>query len=143
MFSSLDPCGAYHTARIKPGSRVCTVFISPFGTFQYIPMPFGLANTGSVYSGMLDVAMKEVDIIPWASYLGHHTLGSLRTFDTGRLGTCCSWNQNKSLLKPSCSSLRLSTWGKGGVSMIPKYVQEIKNWPVPKTGKEVATPGIL
>ena len=29
--------------------------------FQYIQMLFGLANTGSVYSRMLDVAMKEVD----------------------------------------------------------------------------------
>ena len=28
---------------------------------------------------------------------------------------------------------------KGGVSMIPEYVQRIKNWPVPKSGKEMAT----
>ena len=31
-------------------------------------MPFGLANTGSVYSRMLDVA-KEVDRDFWTSYL--------------------------------------------------------------------------
>ena len=28
---------------------------------------------------------------------------------------------------------------KGGVSMIPEYVKRIKDWPVPKSGKEVAT----
>ena len=28
---------------------------------------------------------------------------------------------------------------KGGVSMILKLVQKIKDWPIPKTGKEVAT----
>ena len=28
---------------------------------------------------------------------------------------------------------------KGGVSMIPEYVQKIKDWPIPKSGKEVAT----
>ena len=27
----------------------------------------------------------------------------------------------------------------GGVSMIPEYVQRIKNWPVQESGKEVAT----
>ena len=27
---------------------------------------------------------------------------------------------------------------KGGVSIIPKYVQKIKDWPLPKTGNEVA-----
>ena len=28
---------------------------------------------------------------------------------------------------------------KGEVSLIPEYVQKIKDWPFPKTGKEVAT----
>ena len=60
LFSSLDACGAYHAVRIEPGSHACTAFISPFGTFQYVRMPFGLANTGSVYSRMLDVDMKNV-----------------------------------------------------------------------------------
>ena len=68
MFSSLDTCGAYHAVRIKPGSRTCTAFISPFGTFQYIHMPFGLANAESVYSRILDAAMKEVDREFWTSY---------------------------------------------------------------------------
>ena len=61
VFSFLDACGAYHAVRIEPGSRACTDFISPFGMFQYKCMPFGLANAGSVYSRMLDVAMKEVN----------------------------------------------------------------------------------
>ena len=69
VFSSLDACGAYHAARIAPGSRACTAFISPFGMFQYILMPFGLANVVCVYSRMLDVAMKEVDRDFWTSYL--------------------------------------------------------------------------
>ena len=28
---------------------------------------------------------------------------------------------------------------KGGVEMIPEYVHKVTNWPVPKSGKEVAT----
>ena len=28
---------------------------------------------------------------------------------------------------------------KGGVKMIPEYVHKVTNWPVPKSGKEVAT----
>ena len=53
--------------RIKHGSRGCTAFISPFGTFQYIS--FGLAIEGTVYSRVLNVAMKEVDRDFWTSYL--------------------------------------------------------------------------
>ena len=61
VFLSLDACRAYHAVQIKPGSHACTTFISPFGTFQYIRMLFGLANAGRVYSRMLDVAMKDID----------------------------------------------------------------------------------
>ena len=53
--------------RIKPGSQACTVLFSPFGTFQYLRMPFGLANAGSIYSRMK--AMKEEDRDFWTSYL--------------------------------------------------------------------------
>ena len=55
--------------RIEPGSRVCTAFISPCSTFQYIRMPFGLANARSVYSRMLDVAMKEFWMFYFANIL--------------------------------------------------------------------------
>ena len=66
VFSSLGTCGAYHALRIK---TACTTFISLFGTFQYIRMPFRLANPGSMYSRMLDVAMKDVDRNFWTFYL--------------------------------------------------------------------------
>ena len=65
VFSFLDACGAYHAVRIEPVSQVCTAFINPFGMFPYIPIPFGLASTGSVYSRILDVFMKEVDRDFW------------------------------------------------------------------------------
>ena len=63
VFSSLDACLAYHAVRIKPGSCMCSVysFYQPLWHIPNICMPFGLANTGSVSSRMLDVAMKEVD----------------------------------------------------------------------------------
>ena len=69
VFSSLDAAGAYHAVVIEPDSRDCTAFISPFGTFRYIRMPFGLCNAGSVYSRMLDQALSHLPREFWASYL--------------------------------------------------------------------------
>ena len=69
VFSFLDACRAYPAVRIEPGSLTCTAFISPFGIFQYKLMLFGLANPGSVYNRMLDIAMKEVNRDFWTSYL--------------------------------------------------------------------------
>ena len=69
--------------------------------FQYIRMPFGLVFTGSVYSRMLDIAMKEVDrdfwmlhlddiltysVEPWAHF-GHLT----------QVVLAHSWNQDTTL----------------------------------------------
>ena len=42
IFTSIDACSAYHTIQIEEGSRDCTAFISPFGTFHNIRMPFSL-----------------------------------------------------------------------------------------------------
>ena len=65
IFTSLDACGAYHCVQIAEESRDCTAFISPFGTFRYIRMPFGLSNVGSVYSRMLDMALAHLPAEYW------------------------------------------------------------------------------
>ena len=107
-------------------------------------MLFGLANTGSVHSRMLDLAMKEVDRDFWMSYLediltysgepwahfGHLTQVVLAHLAAGiKIQPC------KTTVQGGVPGNRIS---KGGMSMIPEYVQKIKDWPVPKTGKEVA-----
>ena len=69
IFTSIEACGAYHTIQIEEGSTDCTAFISPFGSFRYIRMPFGLSNTGSIYSWMLDLALAHLPMEYWLSYL--------------------------------------------------------------------------
>ena len=77
VFSSLDACGAYHAVCIEHGSPACTAFISPFGTFQYICMPFGLANTGRCWTlpwrRWTGISGRHTWMISWlsAENLGH------------------------------------------------------------------------
>ena len=79
ILTSIDACGAYHAIQIEEGSRDCTTFISPFGTFRYIRMPFGLSNAGSVYSRMLDLALAPEEY--WLSYLDDILDYSMDTWD--------------------------------------------------------------
>ena len=62
-------------------------------------MPFRLANAGSVYRRMLDVAMKDVDRDFWTSYLDDilRTLDTLQTFGTGGTSTCGRRDQDTNL----------------------------------------------
>ena len=142
---SLDACGAYHAVRIEPCSQACTAFISPFGTFQYIQMPFGLANTGSVYSRMLDVVIKEVDRDFWTSFLDDILsfsgepwahFGHLAQVVRAHAATGIKIQPCKTKLFQSKVKYLGHKISKGGVSMIPEYVQKIKDWPVQK---EVST----
>jgi len=81
IFTSIDACGAYHAIQIEEESRDCTAFISPFGTFRYIRMPFGLSNARSIYSRMLDLALAHLPVEYWLSYLDDILVYSMDTWD--------------------------------------------------------------
>ena len=44
VFSALDGAGAFHAVPVRRANRKKTVFSSPFGQYQFVRMPFGLAN---------------------------------------------------------------------------------------------------
>jgi hypothetical protein len=47
--SFLDAYSGYHQIRMKESDQLATSFITPFGTYCYITMPFGLRNAGATY----------------------------------------------------------------------------------------------
>ena len=70
---------------------------------------------------------------PWA-HLGHLTQVVLAHTTAGIKIQPCKTKLFQSEMEYLQHNIR-----KGGFSMIPKYIQKITDWPVPKTGKEVAT----
>jgi hypothetical protein len=47
--SFLDAYSGYHQIRMKESDQLATSFITPFGMYCYITMPFGLRNAGVTY----------------------------------------------------------------------------------------------
>lgn len=45
----LDAYSSYHQIQMNESDQEKTSFITPFDTFCYITMPFGLKNTGATY----------------------------------------------------------------------------------------------
>jgi hypothetical protein len=45
----LDAYSGYHQIKMKESDQLTTSFITPFGTFCYVTMPFGLRNAGATY----------------------------------------------------------------------------------------------
>ena len=95
-------------------------------------MPFGLAKAESVYSRVLDVAMKEVDRDFWTSYLDNILtfrgepwahFGHLAQLVREHLATRIKIHPCKSKLFQSELEYLGHKISKGGVSMLPEYVQ--------------------
>jgi hypothetical protein len=49
LLSFLDAYSGYHQIRMKLSDQEATSFITPYGPFCYITMPFGLKNAGAMY----------------------------------------------------------------------------------------------
>ncbi|CAJ0938188.1 unnamed protein product, partial [Ranitomeya imitator] len=58
-FTKIDLRGAYNLVRIKLGDEWKTAFNTPEGHFEYLVMPFGLANAPSVFQSFMHDIFRE------------------------------------------------------------------------------------
>ena len=49
LLSFLDAYSGYHQIKMKESDQLVTSFITPFGMYCYVTMPFGLRNAGATY----------------------------------------------------------------------------------------------
>ena len=56
----LDGFSGYNQLRIKMEDRENTTFTTPWGTFEYIRIPFGLLNVGSTFQRAMDQAFNDL-----------------------------------------------------------------------------------
>ena len=49
LLSFVDAYSGFHQIPLNPDDQIKTAFITPFGAYCYIAMPFGLRNAGATY----------------------------------------------------------------------------------------------
>lgn len=59
IISLLDGFSGYNKILIQPEDQAKTVFATPWGTFMYLKMPFGLMNVGATFQRATDIAFAE------------------------------------------------------------------------------------
>ena len=57
--SLLDGFSGYNQVLVLPEDQLKTAFTTPWGTFMYVKMPFGLMNTGATFQRAMDIAFSD------------------------------------------------------------------------------------
>lgn len=147
FLSSIDFSDAYHQVELSPESKMKTAFsVSGKGFFAYARMPFGLCNSGATLCRLVDrvvgcdlephVFVYMDDVIIATKTLDHH-LQILEIIAQRLSAAGLTISPTKSRF---CMS-RLKYLGHiisaNGIEPNPENITSIKDYPAPKTPKEV------
>ena len=146
VMSKIDMHQAFHGVEIEEKVRPLTTFRTTYGAWQWNVMPFGLANAPSTWQHVINDTLFEGlgsfccayvdDIIIWSPSMEQHhrdvraVLQRLRDKGMSINVEKCDFHVKETRYLGHI----LST---SGIRPDPCKVQELLDWPVPKTTKEV------
>jgi hypothetical protein len=144
--SMIDGFSGYNQISVMPEDREKTAFTTPWGTFMYAKMPFGLMNAGATFQRAMDIAFigekdKFVviyldDIIVFSKTDIEHHCHLKRVFlKCHRFGL--SLNPKKSLFAMQEGKLLGHIVSAEGVRIDPDRVEAIQALSLPRSKKEV------
>ena len=64
IFSMLDASAAYHTIPVEPKTQPLLAFVTPWGLYTFLRMPFGAMNAGATYSRFIELLVGRLRS-PW------------------------------------------------------------------------------
>ena len=147
IFIVLDFNSAYYQVSVDPKDRDKTTIVTPFGSYRHRRMPMGLSGSPVTCARLLDIVLADLSPKVVLSYfddviLHGRTVDELLTnLDTvlGRLHDAgltlnlkkCVWFQ------PSVTFLG-HVVSQDGLRADPVKVEKVRQWPVPKTAKQLA-----
>jgi len=142
----MDGFSGYNQIKMAPEDMENTTFITPWGTFCYRVMPFGLKNAGATYQRAMttlfhDMMHKEIevyvdDMIAKSHSEEDHLVDLLKLFQRLRKFRL-RLNPNKCTFGVRSGKLLGFIVSQKGIEVDPDKVRAIQEMPAPKTEKQV------
>ncbi|KAF4627116.1 hypothetical protein G7Y89_g11043 [Cudoniella acicularis] len=146
IFTKLDLKDAYHRVRIKGGDEWKTAFRTRYGHFEYLVMPFGLANAPATFQAYVNTALTGLIDHIVVVYLDDILIYSKDPAKHEEHVRQVMARLRKNLLFAKLSKCEFSVEkveflgfivGNDGVKADPERIRAIKDWPEPTTFREV------
>ncbi|CAK9811734.1 Retrovirus-related Pol polyprotein from transposon 297 [Anthophora quadrimaculata] len=145
-FSTFDLASGFHQIGVAEQDAPKTAFSTPYGHYQFNRMPFGLRNAPSTFQRLMDSVLSGLqgnemfvyldDIVIYASSITEHNVKFRKLSDRLR-------KANLKLQPDKCEFLRTEVAylghviGRDGVKPDPRNVKAVKDFPAPKTTKNI------
>ena len=146
IFTKIDLKAGYNLIRIKPGDEWKTAFRTRYGHYEYLVMPFGLANVPATFQDMMKEILRDLiyhgvvvyidDILIYTENEEEHvrlTREVLRRLQENNLAIApdkCEWHQKQ------VEFLGYLISGEG-VSISEDKIDTILKWEIPESVKDV------
>jgi hypothetical protein len=145
-FTKLDLRNAYHRVRIREGDEWKTAFRTRYGHFEYLVMPFGLANAPATFQAYINRALVGLVDVTCIVYLDDILIYSDDPTAHRRHVAEVLERLRKHGLYAKLSKCKFNAeevdflgfvLGPDGIAMEHSRVQTIQDWPEPCTFREV------
>lgn len=145
-FTTLDLASGFHQIELDSKDIPKTAFNTPYGHYEFLRMPFGLKNAPATFQRAMDSVLYGLqgercfvyldDIVVFASSLQEHEQKLTEVFDRLR-------KHGLKVQPDKCEFLRKEVAYLGhiisneGVKPNPEKVQAVRDFPIPKSCKDI------
>lgn len=146
IFSKLDLKVGYHQIRLKEEDRYKTTFQTHLGHFEFLVMPLGLSNAPVTFKNAMNYIFKDHlrkflliffdDILVYSKSGEKHLKHLRRVFEILKQHQYVV-NKGKCVLATKKIEYLGHYISAEGVFTYPRKIKAIKEWPIPKSVKQV------
>ena len=144
VFSTIDLRSGYHHIALGKSSRAKTAFVMPFGKYEFLMVPFGLAQAPAYFKLLMNKVLKGLkfamtyldDIIIFSQDESQHLEHLEIVFS-------CLWEAGLKMKYSKCDFFKSEIHYLGhlispeGISPLPNKLDSIKHMPASNSAKEI------
>ena len=144
VFSTIDLRSGYHHIALGKSSRTKTTFVMPFGKYEFLMVPFGLAQAPAYFQLLMNKVLKGLKFA--MTYLDDIIIFSqdeLQHLEHLEIVFSRLWEAGLKMKRSKCDFFKSEIHYLGhlispeGISPLPNKLDSIKHMPVPNSAKEI------